>query len=100
MAKKALGNFKALIGQLTRRSGGRSMEQVVARLRPYLLGGGRTFRLSQTPGGWRELEWLRHRLRTIQLKHWKWPGTIYRELKVLKAADRVAKQVAANSRRW
>ena len=42
------------------------------RLRPYLLGWKAYFGLAQTPGVWRELdEWLRHRLRAIQLKHWK-----------------------------
>ena len=38
VAHKALDNFKARIRQLTRRTGGRSMEQVVQKLRPYLLG--------------------------------------------------------------
>ena len=101
VADKALGNFKARIRQLTRRSGGRSMEQVVDRLRPYLLGWKAYFGLAQTPKVWRGLdEWLRHRLRAIQLKHWKRPGQILRELKARGAADRVAKQVAGNSRRW
>lgn len=101
VAHKALADFKARIRQLTRRSGGRSMEQVVAKLRPYMLGWKAYFGLAQTPGVWRELdEWLRHRLRAIQLKHWKNPGTIYRELNTLGAARNVAKRVAANSRRW
>jgi len=57
--------------------------------------------LAQTPGVWRELdEWLRHRLRAIQLKQWKRPRTIHRELKALGASQDVAKQVAGNSRRW
>ena len=38
VAHKAVADFKARIRQLTRRSGGRSMEHVVQRLRPYLLG--------------------------------------------------------------
>jgi hypothetical protein len=38
VAYKALDNFKARIRQLTRRSGGRSMAQVVEKLRLYLLG--------------------------------------------------------------
>ena len=101
VADKALGNFKARIRQLTRRSGGRSMEQVVEKLRPYLLGWKAYFAMAQTPGVWRELdEWLRHRLRAIQLRHWKRPATIYRELKALGATESVAKQVAVNSRRW
>jgi RNA-directed DNA polymerase len=57
--------------------------------------------MAQTPRVWRELdEWLRHRLRAIQLRHWKRPKAIYRELKVLRASEDVAKQVAGNCRRW
>jgi RNA-directed DNA polymerase len=101
VARKALDNFKARIRQLTRRSGGRSMEQSVAKLRPYILGWKAYFGMAQTPGIWRELdEWLRHRLRAIQLKHWKRPKAIYRELKALGAKENVARQVAGNSRRW
>ena len=101
VAKKALDNFKARIRQLTRRSGGRSMSEVVEKLRPYLLGWKAYFGLAQTPKVWRELdEWLRHRLRAIQLKQWKRSKTIYRELKALGATQDVAKQVAGNCHRW
>jgi RNA-directed DNA polymerase len=101
VAHKARDNFKARIRQLTRRSGGRSMREVVDKLRPYLLGWKAYFGLAQTPRVWRELdEWLRHRLRAIQLKHWKQPKTIYRELKALGASHDVAKQVAGNCHRW
>ena len=101
VADKPMATFKQRIRQLTRRSGGRSMGEVVQRLRPYVLGWKGYFGLSQTPGVWRKLdEWLRHRLRAIQLKHWKRGSTIWRELKALGASALVAKRVAANSRRW
>jgi RNA-directed DNA polymerase len=101
VAAKPLRDFKARIRKLTSRSGGCSMEQVVAKLRPYLLGWKAYFGLAQTPQVWRNLDkWLRHRLRAIQLKHWKRPRTIYRELKALGADDDVAKRVALYSRRW
>lgn len=101
VAHKALDNFKARIRQLTRRSGGRSMAQVVEKLRPYLLGWKAYFGMAQTPRVWRELdEWLRHRLRAIQLRHWKRPKAIYRELKALGASEDVANQVAGNCHRW
>jgi RNA-directed DNA polymerase len=101
VAYKALDDFKARIRQLTRRSGGRSMSEVVAKLRPYLLGWKAYFGLAQTPRVWRELdEWLRHRLRAIQLRHWKRPQTIYRELKALGATHDGANQVAGNCHRW
>ncbi|MFO1196973.1 MAG: group II intron reverse transcriptase/maturase [Burkholderiaceae bacterium] len=101
VADKPLATFKQRIRQLTRRSAGRSMAEVAERLRPYLLGWKAYFRLAQTPRVWRELdEWLRHRLRAIQLKHWKRGTTMYRELKVLGASADDAHRVAANSRRW
>ena len=101
VADKPLATFKQRIRQLTRRSGGRSMPDVVAKLRSYMLGWKGYFQLAQTPKVWRKLdEWLRHRLRAIQLKHWKRGSTMYRELLKLGAFPSVAKQVAANSRRW
>jgi RNA-directed DNA polymerase len=101
VADKPLATFKQRVRQLTRRSGGRSMTQVVEKLRPYLLGWKAYFGLAQTPGVWRELdEGLRHRLRAIQLKQWRRGTTIYRELRALGAKPDVARQVAANSRRW
>ena len=101
VAHKALDDFKARIRQLTRRSGGRSMVQVVEKLRSYLLGWKAYFGMAQTPKIWRALdEWLRHRLRAIQLRHWKRPRTIYRELKALGASEDVANQVAGNCHRW
>jgi RNA-directed DNA polymerase len=101
VAYKALDNFKARIRQLTRRSGGRSVGEVVEKLRPYLLGWKAYFGLAQTPRVWRALdEWLRHRLRAIQLKHWKRPKTIYHGLRALGATHDVANQVAGNCHRW
>lgn len=101
VAIKARKQFKQRIRKLTRRSGGRSMRQVVENLRPYLLGWKTYFGLSQTPKIWRELdEWIRHRLRAIQLKQWRRGPTIYRELRALGASSQTALRVAANSRSW
>jgi group II intron reverse transcriptase/maturase len=100
VAVKPLATFRQRVRELTRR-GGRSLKQVVEKLRPYLLGWKGYFRLAQTPGVMRDLDkWVRHRLRAIQLKHWKRGTTMYRELCALGAAHDVARQVAGNSRRW
>ena len=70
-------------------------------MRDYVLGWKAYFRLAQTPRVWYELDqWLRHRMRAIQLKHWKRGTTAYRELTALGASSDVAAQVAANTRRW
>ena len=101
VADKPMATFKQRIRELTRRSGGRSIGEVVQKLRPYLLGWKAYFGLAQTPKVWRTLdEWLRHRLRAMQLKHWKRGKTMYRELLALGATPVVARRVAANSRRW
>jgi RNA-directed DNA polymerase len=101
VAAKPLLAFKRRIRELTGRNGGRSMQDVVERLRPYVQGWKAYFRLAQTPRVWLELDkWLRHRLRAIQLKQWRRGTTIYRELRALGASADVARQVAANSRCW
>ena len=101
VARKALDTYKQRIRQLTRRSGGRSLSEVVERLRTYMPGWKGYFQLAQTPQVFRELdEWLRHRLRALQLKHWRRGTTMYRELLALGASTMDAQRIAANSRRW
>ena len=98
---KARETFKQRIRQLTRRSGGRSMSEVIESLRRYVLGWKAYFGLAQPPKVWRELDkWMRHRMRSIQLKQWRRGTTMYRELLDLGASEKVARLVAANSRRW
>jgi RNA-directed DNA polymerase len=94
-----LDTYKQRIRQLTRRSGGRSLPEVVERLRTYMPGWKAYFQLAQTPKVFRELdEWLRHRLRALQLKHWRRGTTMYRELLALGASEQDAQRIAANSR--
>jgi len=101
VAKKALAKMKEQVRIITKRSGGRSIEQIAARLRSYLTGWKEYFRLADTPRRFAELdEWLRHRLRAIHLKHWKRGTTIFRELRARGLPEPAAKRVAANGRRW
>ena len=101
VAAKVLQAYKARIRQLTRRSGGKSIEQVVEKLRAYQLGWKNYFRLSESPRVFMELdEWLRHRLRMIHLKHWKRGSTAYAALIALKASPSDALKVAQNMRCW
>ncbi len=101
VAGKALEKYKQRLRQLTRRSGGISLDEVVEKLRAYIPGWKGYFQLAQTPGVFRELdEWLRHRLRALQLKQWKRGKTMYRELRALGASEENARRVAGNSVRW
>jgi len=101
VAGKAMATFKQRIRELTRRSCGRSLPEIVERLRAYMPGWKAYFRLAQTPRVFRELdEWLRHRLRAVQLKHWRRGRTMYRALLALGASETAALRIAQNSRRW
>ena len=101
VANKAIGAFKDRIRELTPRVTGRGLRAVTERLRIFMLGWKAYFRLAQSPGVWRTLDqWVRHRLRAIQLKQWRRGVTIFRELMALGAKTNVATQVAGNARRW
>jgi RNA-directed DNA polymerase len=101
VADKALKTFKQRIRQFTRRSGGRNLTEIAERLRAYMPGWKAYFQLAQTPKVFRTLDkWIRHRLRAVQLKHWRRGTTMYRELKAMGASEEDASKVAANSRRW
>lgn len=101
VAPEALGAMKDRVRRLTRRSGGRSLEQVAGDLRSYLPGWRSYFRLADTPGVFRELDqWIRRRLRALQLKHWKRGRTVFRELRMRGLSVDAAAQVAANVRSW
>ncbi|MFL5409149.1 MAG: group II intron reverse transcriptase/maturase, partial [Myxococcales bacterium] len=101
IARQALAAMKERVRQITRRNGGRSLDAVIAELRGYLVGWKEYFRLADTPRILREIdEWIRHRLRVIQLKQWKRGPTVYRELRARGMSEDAAARVAGNARRW
>jgi len=78
IAPKALTRCKARVKELTRRSQGRSLGQVITTLSVYLRGWRGYFGFCQTPAVLRDLDsWSRHRLRCLQWKQWK----VYRRRK-------------------
>jgi RNA-directed DNA polymerase len=101
VADQAMHKLRERIRQLTRRTKGRSLEQIAEDLRGYVPGWKAYFRLAQTPGVMRELdEWLRHRLRAVQLKQWRRGTTMFRALQALGASVGLAARIAGNARRW
>jgi len=101
VADQAMYKLRERIRQLTRRLKGRSLEQIAKDLQGYVPGWKAYFRLAQTPRVMRALdEWLRHRLRSVQLKQWRRGTTMFRELRKLGASVEVAARIAGNARRW
>jgi group II intron reverse transcriptase/maturase len=101
VAPAALAEMKARVRVITSRTGGRSMKAVVEELRSYLTGWKLYFQLAETPSTFQGLdEWLRHRLRAVQLKQWKRGTTVYRELRARRVPERVALAGAAHATRW
>ena len=101
VAAQALQTLRERIRQLTRRTRGRSLAQIAKDLSGYVPGWKAYFRLAQTPTVMRELdEWLRHRLRAVQLKQWRRGTTMFRELRRLGASVDLAARIAGNARRW
>jgi len=101
VAAKALVEFKQRIRQITSRNGGRSLEHVTREVRTYMRGWKQYFSLARTPGIFRSLDqWIRRRLRMLQLKQWKRGTTVLRELRARGVSERVAAAAAAHARRW
>lgn len=101
VSPKALMVMKERVRQITSRNGGRSIVQVVAMLRSYLVGWKEYFRLADTPKVFEGVDqWLHRRLRMLMLKQWKRGMTAYRELRARGLSDRLARPAAAHVNRW
>jgi RNA-directed DNA polymerase len=101
VAPKALDTFKQRIRIITRRVGGKGMVQIAEQIKEYLPGWKSYFRLAQTPQTFKDLDsWTRHRLRAIQLKHWRIGTTVYSRLRALGANHELAAQIAGGAGHW
>ena len=101
VAPKALITLKARLREWTARSGGRSIAQVVAALRPYLAGWRAYFRLADTPRELGQVDgWLRRRLRLLTVKQSKRGITLFRLLRARGISVRLAGEAAAHGKRW
>jgi RNA-directed DNA polymerase len=101
VAPQAIERLKERVREMSRRSAGRSLAQMCKQLGIYLKGWKAYFRLAETPSVFANIDgWVRHRLRAVQLKHWKRGRVIYRELVARRMNPSLARTVAANGRRW
>ena len=82
IAPQALEKFKTRIRDLTRRTRGRSLEQLIEELTPYLIGWRGYFGFCQTPRVLTNLEaWIRRRLRMYLWRQWRNGPNRFRELR-------------------
>jgi RNA-directed DNA polymerase len=81
IAPKALARFKDRIRELTQRTRGVSVDQMIGALKRYLTGWRGYFGFCETPSVLHQLdEWIRRRLRCFFWKQWKRGRTRFREL--------------------
>jgi RNA-directed DNA polymerase len=97
IAPQAIDRFKAKVRELTRRTRGQSLAQIVKELSVYLRGWRGYFGFCQTPSILRKLdEWTRRRLRAIVWKQWKRGRTRYAELRRCGVGRDLAAQTAGS----
>ena len=93
--------FKERVREITRRTVGRSLSQVIGALNPLLRGWKNYFRLAQQTKLFESLdEWIRRRLRMVQLKHWKRGTTTYLALRALGRGNEAEWKTVASSGGW
>lgn len=101
IAAKALEELKHRVRRMTRRSGGRSIEQVARELGAYLTGWKGYFQLAETVTILRTLDkWIHHRLRAVALKQWKRGRATVRALRARGVPEWLARQGAGHGGRW
>lgn len=99
IAPKAIERFKEKVRELTRRTKGKSVKQVVEDLAQYLKGWKSYFGYCQTPSLLKRLDcWIRHRLRSLVWKQWELPKKRYSQLRKRGVSHSLA-ITTANSRK-
>jgi RNA-directed DNA polymerase len=84
VAPKALDKFKTRVRDMTRRTRGISLPQMIEELTPYLIGWRGYFGFCQTPRVLTNLEaWIRRRLRLYLWRQWQNGSNRFKELRRL-----------------
>ena len=82
IAPKAVSTFKTRVRDMTRRTRGLSLTQMIEELTPYLIGWRSYFGFCQTPRVLAHLEaWIRRRLRSYLWRQWKNARNRFKELR-------------------
>ena len=98
IAPEARVRLEKRVRELTRRTRGRSLAQMVAELARYLTGWRGYFGFCQTPSVLRDLDqWIRRRLRSFVWKQWKRGRTRFAELRRRGVGRNLAAQTAGSA---
>jgi len=101
IATQAVQKAEQRLRAITKRHRGCSMARVVEDLQRFVPGWKAYFGLAENRSILRTVDqWLRRRLRAVQLNQWKTGPTVYRALRRLGASGTVATYVARHTRRW
>lgn len=95
LSPTAIERFRSRIRDYTRRTRGRSLEQVLQVLRQYMRGWFCYYGFCQTPTPVEQLEqWLRRRLRALVWKQWHYGGRRHKELRIRGVSEDLAGRTA------
>ena len=101
VSPRSIEKAKDRIRELTNRNRGASMATVVKELTTYLRGWLQYFGICQVPAPRRDLDqWIRARLRLLQVKQWKRGTTAYPGLVAMGVHGGAAIHTAQHLRRW
>jgi RNA-directed DNA polymerase len=101
VSPRAIEKLKNRVRELTNRNRGASMATVIEELSLYLRGWQQYFGICQVLRPRRDLDqWIRARLRLLQVKQWKRGTTAYRALVALGVPDELAIHTAKRIRSW
>jgi len=98
IAPQAVKRFKERVRELTRRTRGISLEEMVKQLTVYLRGWREYFGFCQTPSVLQSFDkWVRHRLRAMAWKQWKRGRRRFAELRKRGVGKDLAAQTAGSA---
>lgn len=101
MAPETKRRAQDKIRELTRRSQGRSFEEVIAKLNTYLRGWLQYYHLCTSRRIWQEFDsWIRRKLRCYKLKLKKRGSTVAKYLMSLGADEKEARQIGSSGKGW
>src|SRR5712692_5944553 len=99
IAPQSRTRFRSRVRELTRRTRGRSLAQIIKELSVYLIGWRGYFGFCETPSVLRELDqWIRRRLRAVVWKQWRRGPTRFAELRRRGVGPVLAAQAAGSPR--